>query len=91
MALFKRYFERLAFQRVAEGMGIKPIFIANVLISLLVPASERWGNVAIVEYPNFDILKRMLESESYIRMAEPHREAALEDWRFIAMAQLQGV
>ena len=88
-AYFSRYVP--AFQQVTDGMDIKPIFIANVLVSLLVPPSERWDDVAIVEYPNFNVLARMLESDSYIQRAEPHREAALEDWRFIAMARLLAV
>ncbi len=87
------YFQHYApaFTRVAAALqveGIKPVWIGSVLANLLVPAGERWDGVVLVEYPNFAALRRVLESPEYQAQADPHRRAALADWRFIATAKL---
>jgi len=84
------YFERYvpAFSVVAEGSGIKPFWISNVLAGIVAPTEERWDDVAIVEYPSFDAFRTLVDSNAYKEKADPHRSAALADWRLIATSRM---
>lgn len=84
-AYFQRYVP--AFAQVTEGDGIKPFWIGNVLAQLVAPPGEHWDDVAIVEYPSFAVFQRMIGSPAYRAQAEPHRRAALADWRLIPTAK----
>lgn len=83
------YFERYvaAFGKLAEGTGIKPFWIGHGLAGIVAPADEQWDNVAIVEYPSFAAFRTLVESDAYITEADPHRLAALADWRLIATSK----
>lgn len=72
------------FNRIAAADGVKVLFLGSVGISLVAPDGEHWDDVAIVEYPDFPTFRRIVESPEYVMDAEPHRLAALEDWRLIA-------
>ena len=63
---------------------IRPIFIGAVLASLVAPEKELWDDIVLVEYPNFAAFRTVVESPEYQRDADPHRRAALENWRLIA-------
>ena len=84
-AYFQRYVP--AFGKLAEGTGIKPFWIGNVMAGIVAPADERWDDVAIVEYPSFDAFRALVGSDAYRTEADPHRAAALADWRLIATAK----
>lgn len=84
-AYFQRYVP--AFANVTKGDGIKPFWIGKVLAQLVAPPGEHWDDVAIVEYPSFAVFQRMIESPAYRAEAEPHRRAALADWRLIPTAK----
>ena len=84
-AYFQRYVP--AFGALAEGTGIKPVWIGEVFAGVVAPADERWDNVAVVEYPSFDAFRTLVESEAYKAKAHPHRMAALADWRLIASSK----
>ena len=84
-AYFQRYVP--AFAQVTAGDGIKPFWVGTVLAQLVAPPGEHWDDVAIVEYPSFAVFQRMIESPAYQAKAEPHRRAALEDWRLIPTAK----
>ncbi len=84
-AYFQRYVP--AFGELAEGTGIKPFWIGDVLAGIVTPADERWDDVAIVEYPSFDAFRTLVESDAYQAKADPHRSAALADWRLIATSK----
>lgn len=86
-AYFQRYVP--AFSEVAEGTGIKPFWIGNVLAGIVAPADEQWDDVAIVEYPSFGAFRTLVESEAYKAKADPHRSAALADWRLIATSKAE--
>ena len=86
-AYFQRYVP--AFAQVTAGDGIKPFWVGNVLAPLVAPPGEHWDDVAIVEYPNFAVFQRMIESPAYQAEAEPHRRAALADWRLIPTAKAE--
>ena len=84
-AYHQRY--RAAFGCVAEGAGVEAVWVGSVVAKLVAPAGAQWEDVAIVEYPNFAAFRRVVESPRYEAEAAPHRRAALEDWRLIAMAK----
>ena len=84
-AYFQRYVP--AFGELAQGVGIKPFWIGHVLAGIVAPADERWDDVAIVEYPSFEAFRTLVESEAYKAKADPHRAAALADWRLIATSK----
>ena len=83
------YFERYvpAFSSVAQGSGIKPVWIGKALTGIVAPADEHWDDVAIVEYPSFAVFRALVESDAYKTQADPHRSAALADWRLIATSK----
>ena len=83
------YFERYvaAFGKLAEGTGIKPFWIGKALAGIVTPADEHWDDVAIVEYPSFSAFRTLVESDAYKMEADPHRSAALADWRLIATSK----
>ena len=66
---------------------IRPILLGAVLARLVGPADEPWDDVALVEYPNFEAFRSVVESPEYQRDAAPHRKAALENWRLMALLQ----
>ena len=84
-AYFQRYVP--AFGALAEGTGITPFWIGNVLGGIVAPTDEQWDDVAVVEYPNFHAFRTLVESDAYRTEADPHRLAALADWRLIATSK----
>lgn len=71
--------------RSESAKSIRPIFLGAVLTCLVGPTDEPWDEVALVEYPSFEAFRSIAESPEYKRDAAPHRRAALENWRLIAM------
>ncbi len=93
-AYFQRYvpaFAQVA-AKVAPREVFTPVYIGNVAATLVGAAAEAWDDVAILEYPSFDALRKITDSPEYEAEAAPHRRAALADWRFMASlkAQLPG-
>ena len=89
-AFFQRYvpaFGAIA-TKIAPG-SFKLTFYGAVHAALVAPAGESWDNVAIAEYSSFDALRSIIESREFIEVATPHRLAALEDWRFIAVTKVE--
>ena len=56
-------------------------------ITIVAPADEQWDDVAIVGYPGLAAFRTLVESEAYKKEADPHRSAALADWRLIATSK----
>jgi len=71
--------------RSESTKSVRPIFVGAVLACLVGLTDEPWDDVALVEYPNFAAFRSVVESPEYKRDAAPHRKAALENWRLIAM------
>jgi hypothetical protein len=67
--------------------SIQPILIGSVIQTIVGPVDERWDDMALVQYPNFEAFRAVAQSEEYQRDAEPHRLAALENLRLIAIIQ----
>ena len=84
-AYYRRYVP--AFSSVAERSGFKLFWMANALAGIVAPADEHWDDVAIVEYPSFAAFRMLVESDAYKTEADPHRSAALADWRLIATSK----
>jgi len=77
-----------AFREVAKGLGfldIELIFRGGIAAALVASPEDRWDDVVLVRYRNFDSLRTILESPAYKRLADPHRRAAIRDWRFYAL------
>ncbi|MFK0334280.1 DUF1330 domain-containing protein [Rhizobium sp. NPDC090275] len=85
-AYFTRYIP--AFAKATEGYGIEPFWIGKVGSLLIAPPEEVWDDIAIIRYPDFATFRRMADSAEYHRDAEPHRLAALADWRLVASTQM---
>lgn len=73
---------------VVPGMSFAPTFVGSVHATLVAPDGEAWDDVAVVEYPSFAVLRRIIESAEYAADAAPHRRAALADWRFFATTRV---
>ena len=76
-----------AFNQVAEEVGVKGIelvYVGGVTHTILGPSDPKWAALALVRYPDFASLRKVIESPAYLERAEPHRKAALSAWEFIA-------
>ena len=86
-AYYQRYVA--AFNQVAamvdQGQTFKAVFVGSVLARLVGPADEPWDDVVLVEYASFAAFRAIVESPEYKHDADPHRKAALEDWRLMAV------
>ena len=86
-AYYQRYVP--AFAKIAakseNTKNFKPAFVGAVLASLVGSDDQRWEDVVLVEYGNYAAFREVAESADYEREAAPHRRAALENWRLIAM------
>jgi hypothetical protein len=77
-----------AFRALAAPGGVKVFWLGAVLAGVVVSSGEQWDDIGIVEYPAFAAFQRIVESPDYRAEAEPHRKAALADWRLIATTRL---
>lgn len=68
--------------------GIAPIWLGNVTAGVAAPDGEQWDAALIVRYPSMAAFRAIVESEAYRTQVEPHRLAALRDWRLIAQVAL---
>lgn len=85
-AYFKRYIPE--FVKLASAYPeIKPFWFGKTVAGLVLAENERWDNVALIYYPNFESFKNITESTDYIQNALPHRLAALEDFRLIVTVE----
>ena len=88
-AHYQRYLPAFNLVAQIEGVeGIRVFWIGNVLARIVAPPNERWDDIAIIEYPSFAAFRRVIESPAYEVETAPHREAALEDWRLLATAEV---
>jgi len=78
-----------AFAEVSKGDNIQIFFVGSVLSELVAPPDELWDEIAIIQYPDYDVFLKVVESKEYLEIADPHRSAALNDWRLIAIAKLE--
>lgn len=74
------------FQQACAELEITPelIYAGPRIATVLGGQVDDRDEIAVVRYARFADLRRILESDTYIRRAKPHRFAVLTDWRFIA-------
>ena len=78
-----------AFGKLASAIpGIQVLFLGTVQAGIVIGPEEIWNEVALVEYPSLKAFRSVVESAAYLAEADPHRKAALEDWRLIAMLKV---
>lgn len=81
------YFDRYvpAFAKAVEPIGATDLLFAGDVVARLVgPTDELWDAVALVRYDSFAVFRRLVTDPAYLDQAEPHRNAALSDWRLHA-------
>ncbi len=89
-AYLQRYVPAFNEVAAAEGVsGIQVNYIGAVVACIVCPEEERWDIIAQVEYPNFEAFIKVTQSPKYKADADPHRRAALDDWRLIATVKAQ--
>ena len=82
-AFYERY--RPAFRRLAGGAVITRLFAGSVLGRLVGPEGARWDTVLLNEYADFGVFRGIVDSDAYRTHAQPHRLAALDDFRLFAL------
>ena len=61
-----------AFAEVSKGDNIQIFFVGSVLSELVAPTDELWDEIAIVQYPDYDMFLKVVESKEYLEIADPH-------------------
>ena len=69
--------------------NVTPFFIGKAYAALVGPEAEEWDQVGIVQYDSLATFEKIVTSEVYKKECEPHRLAALEDWRLIPVEQIE--
>ena len=90
-AYFQRYapaFARIA-AKLAPDEPVTVAMLCRVHATIVPPTGESWDEIAIVAYPSFETLRRIVESADYLADADPHRRAAVQDWRFLATTRTE--
>jgi hypothetical protein len=76
-----------AFRMVAREVGVHSIevlFRGRLVAGLVTAPKERWDEVVTVRYGSFEDFRNIVESVRYKSLADPHRRAAVADWRLFA-------
>lgn len=73
-----------AIRSVAAELGIEMqlVYAGDRLNSLLAGPDEDWDDIVMVRYASVDDLRRIVEHDAYRESAQPHRLAAVANWRF---------
>jgi hypothetical protein len=82
-AFHERY--RPAFRRLAGDAVITRLFAGSVLGRIVGPEGARWDTVLLNEYADFGVFRAIVDSDAYRTQAQPHRLAALEEFRLFAL------
>jgi hypothetical protein len=86
-AYFTRYLP--AFNETAGPYGpTELVFGGNVAGSVVGPLDEAWDGIGLVRYPSIEVFQKLIADSAYLEKAEPHRVAALADWRLYATTSL---
>ena len=82
-AFYERYVP--GFRRLAAGRAVSRVFIGPVLARIVAPEGEAWEIGALNEYADFGTFRAIVDTDAYRREVEPHRLAALADFRLFAL------
>lgn len=74
------------FTATCQALGIAPelIYAGTQRSGILAGPGDDWDEIVVVRYQGFADLRKILEHDTYLTTAKPHRLAAIADWRFIA-------
>lgn len=80
-----------AFNIAVQPYGGSELVFAGIVAARLVgPVDDNWDAVGIVRYPNIEAFQNLVNDATYQATAEPHRRAALADWRLYATTAFGG-
>ncbi len=82
-AFYERYVP--GFRRLMAGRAVSRMFAGTVLARIVAPEGAALDTVALNEYADFGIFRSIVDTDAYRREVEPHRLAALADFRLIAL------
>ena len=78
-----------AFTETVKPHGTTALaFGGEVIGNVVGPADDVWDVVALVRYDSIEVFRDLIADPAYQTMAEPHRVAALADWRLFATASI---
>jgi hypothetical protein len=86
-AFYERYVP--GFRRLAAGRAVSRVFAGTVLAPLVAPDGEVWEVGALNEYADFATFRAIVDSDAYRRDVQPHRVAALADFRLLALGRIE--
>ena len=78
-----------AFVAVAKELGVEGVeivFVGSRKDGLVAGPDDDWDDIVILRYPSFADFRRIVESDQYLRQANPHRVASIAYWRLTAAA-----
>ncbi|HAU77960.1 MAG TPA: hypothetical protein DCW88_21325 [Agrobacterium sp.] len=82
------YYEGYAgvFQEIASKLGIisERLYVGSRAMTLVSTEDEQWDDIVMIRYDSFSDLLSIIGHPDYLSRAEPHRQAAVANWRFIA-------
>ena len=75
-----------AFRDIAASLDIpvELVYAGKQLKTVFPREQEQWDDIVAVRYRSFADLRSIVDSRDYSIRAEPHRLAAVSDWRFVA-------
>lgn len=86
-AYLRRYLP--AFNDAVQPYGGSELVFAGILIARVVgPVDDGWDAVGVARYPSIQAFQSLVNDSGYQTSAEPHRRAALADWRLYATTAL---
>ena len=78
-----------AFNNAVPPYGGSELVFAGIVIARVVgPVDDTWDAVGIARYPSIGAFRNLVNDATYQATAEPHRRAALADWRLYATTAL---
>ncbi|KAL6252781.1 hypothetical protein RBB50_000500 [Rhinocladiella similis] len=94
-AYYTRYIAN--FSRISASLAsrpedqFKPLYLGNVEANMIAKpygGDETFDMVGIIQYPNFGVFRRVIESDEYEEKALPHRLASIEDYRLYVATEM---
>jgi uncharacterized protein (DUF1330 family) len=78
-----------AFNNAVQLYGGSELVFAGIVVARVVgPVGDNWDAVGVAHYPSINAFRDLVDDAGYQNAAEPHRRAALADWRLYATTAL---
>ena len=78
-----------AFNNAVQPYGGSELVFAGIVVARVVgPVGDNWDAVGVAHYPSINAFRDLVNDAGYQNAAEPHRRAALADWRLYATTAL---